>query len=249
VKVIKKISSPEKKRVLGVIPARFNSTRFPGKPLALIKGKPMIQRVYERCQRSALIDDLIVATDHPQIQKTVESFGGRVKMTSANLPSGTDRIVEAILDDPAEIIINIQGDEPLIDPALIDQTLQPCLQGRAQVSTPVMEIDNEDVALDPNIVKVVTTPDWKILYFSRTPIPSHRMEGKKTWLQHIGLYVYNRETLLQYSQWSPTPLEQKEKLEQLRLLEHGITILAVLTRYQGCAVDVPADIQKVEQWL
>ncbi|MDT8444918.1 MAG: 3-deoxy-manno-octulosonate cytidylyltransferase [Desulfuromonadales bacterium] len=241
-----------------VIPARYASTRFPGKPLANLCGKPMIQWVYERSALCESVDRVIVATDDDRIARAVESFGGNVVMTRSDHTTGTDRLAEvaAGLDD--ELIVNVQGDEPLIDPVMIQAAVAPLL---ADSSIPMGTLKTPLTSLEdyrnPNVVKVVTDQLGFALYFSRAPIPYPRdfYNGlEQRWRElatarHIGLYVYRRAFLLQYPHLKATPLETQECLEQLRALEHGYRIRVAATTLIGLGVDTPEDLERVREIL
>lgn len=238
-----------------VIPARYASTRFPGKPLADLCGKPMIQWVYERSCLCESVDKVIVATDDSRIEDAVKAFDGNVIMTRPDHATGTDRLAEvaAQLDD--EIIVNVQGDEPLIDPAMIQAAVEPLLKDASipmgTLKTPLTSVEEY---LNPNVVKVVTDQKGFALYFSRAPIPYPRdfsddLESRWQELataKHIGLYVYRREFLLEYPNLPTTPLEKQESLEQLRALEHGYRIMVAETDLVGQGVDTPEDLEKVK---
>jgi len=240
--------------VFGIIPARFASTRFPGKPLADIAGRPMIQHVYERACRAKLLDEVMVATDDLRIFEAVVGFGGEAIMTAATHPTGTDRLAEvARRMTGVDIIINIQGDEPLIDPSAIDAVIAPLRDDATVVMSSAMaSMPDFTRAWDPNIVKVVTDQQGFALYFSRAPIPSPRgaVTGPGPWMRHLGLYGYRREFLLIYAALSPTLLEQTEQLEQLRALEHGYRIRMVeLVEDHSIGVDTPEDLARVRAVL
>jgi 3-deoxy-manno-octulosonate cytidylyltransferase (CMP-KDO synthetase) len=244
-------------KITAIIPARYGSTRFEGKALADICGKPMIQHVYERTTRSSLVSDVVVATDDERIAAAVRKFGGRVEMTSTGHETGTDRLAEVAGRIESDIIVNVQGDEPLIEPAMIDEAIEPLVgDGSIMMSTLKSRIKSLHDFLSPNVVKVVT--DWEgfALYFSRSPVPNFRdkwndlkdekfSSGKLLCYKHVGLYVYRREFLLQFSQMSPTYLELSEKLEQLRVLENGYRIKVVETSHDSIGVDTPADLAAV----
>jgi 3-deoxy-manno-octulosonate cytidylyltransferase (CMP-KDO synthetase) len=242
-------------RVVAIIPARYASTRFPAKPLADIHGKPMIQHVYERTQMAGLVDEVIIATDDERILTAAHSFGARAMLTSPRHETGTDRLAEVVAELPnTELIVNVQGDEPMIEADMIDAAIAP-LYGNTNISmgTLMARIDTQDDFLNPNVVKVVTDQRGMALYFSRSSIPHTRDAGSGTMqtlgYRHIGLYVYRRDFLLRYPQLEPTPLEQAEKLEQLRALEHGYRIHVALTTHQSLGVDTPEDLEKVKAAL
>ncbi len=234
----------------GVIPARFGSTRFPGKPLHVIAGKPLIQWVYERASAAELLDSVVVATDDERIFQAVLSFGGRAVMTRSDHPTGTDRIAEVVEGLDCHIVVNIQGDEPLIEPALIDRAVShfTSLPG-FRFGSAMTQLSSEDDINNPNIVKVVAASDGRALYFSRSPIPYRRAKTPLPVYQHIGFYVYSREFLLAFPKMQPSPLEQAECLEQLRALENGVRIDMIETDYRGAGVDTPEDAARVEKIL
>lgn len=241
-----------------VIPARYGSTRFPGKPLAKITGKPMIQWVWEAATRCSCVDEVIVATDDDRIAAAVAAFGGNVVMTRADHPTGTDRLAEVAKQVTSDLIVNVQGDEPLIDPAMIETAIGPLLQDEdtpmGTLKTPLTSLEEYR---NPNVVKVVTDRRGFALYFSRAPIPYPRdfiIDLSERWrdlatAKHVGLYVYRRNFLLDYPHLPATPLEQQENLEQLRALEHGYRIAVAETSLVGCGVDTPEDLAKVEELI
>lgn len=233
-------------KVLGVIPARYGSTRLPGKPLKDLAGKPMIQHVYERANKADLIDNLIVATDDSRIAETVESFGGKVMMTSSDHSTGTDRVAEVARKKDAEFTINIQGDEPLIQADVIDSVVSALRTNTPQVATPISPIKRESALTNENTVKVVTDNEGKALYFSRSKIPHGG--STETTFKHIGLYGFRTNLLLDYIGME-SDLESAEDLEQLRLLENGYEIQTVTTDYDSKEVNVKSDIPVVEQEL
>jgi len=247
-------------KVIGIIPARYKSSRFEGKALANILGKPMVQHVYERAIRAKTLDDIIVATDDKRIFDCVKSFSGKVVMTSADCPTGTERVAEVAADKDgvlslkdSDIIANVQGDEPLFEPEMLDQMIQPFFDDPSiQVSTLAQLISSEEDYRNPNVVKVVMDKNGFAMYFSRAPIPGSKTqkwhEGIKSY-RHIGLYAYKRSCLLKFVRMSPTPFEQTEGLEQLRFLENGIPIKVVETQYSTIGVDTPLDLQKVVEVL
>lgn len=246
-------------KVAAIIPARYGSTRFPGKPLALIQGLPMIQHVYQRVSGATSLDQVIVATDDQRIFDAVESFSGEVRMTRDDHPTGTDRLAEVAEHLDADLIVNVQGDEPLIDPRMIDQAVRPLLDDATiRMGTLASRIDRADDLHNPNVVKVVKDRRGMALYFSRAPIPWPRDLNRQQlaevlpddrFLRHIGLYVYQRELLLSYPKWPKTPLEQLENLEQLRALERGIQLHVAMTEFDCHGVDTPEDLERIEQAL
>ncbi|SNB44794.1 3-deoxy-manno-octulosonate cytidylyltransferase [Geobacter sp. DSM 9736] len=248
-------------KITAVIPARFASTRFPGKALADIMGKPMVQHVYERTARASLISDVVVATDDKRIADAVRAFGGRVEMTSPDHETGTDRLAEVAGHLSSDIVVNVQGDEPLIEPGMIDEAVMPLtLDPGIVMGTLKSRIRTLHDFLSPNVVKVVTDAEGFALYFSRSPLPNFRdkwndlkdeafASGKLLCYKHVGLYVYRREFLLKYAQMPPTFLEMAEKLEQLRVLESGYRIKVVETLHESVGVDVPNDLEKVLERL
>lgn len=242
---------------IGVIPARYGSTRFPGKPLALISGKPMIQYVYESSLQSKAFDAVYIATDDIQIEQVAHDFGASVVLTPNTLQSGTDRVHAAIqrlklqkkISVPS-VIVNIQGDEPLCPPELFRELISTFEQSKSEICTPISSIENEEDFLNPNVVKVVINNDKNALYFSRTPIPySKGFNADFQRFKHIGLYAYSLEVLEFFANSSPSSLELQENLEQLRLLQQGYSIRCFETDYTSVAVDKPEDIQKVESIL
>lgn len=236
-------------KIVGLIPARYHSTRLPGKPLALINGRPMIEHVYKRAVQSAYLEEVWVATDDLRIKETVEGFGGQAVMTSASHATGTDRLAEAAAKLEAEIIVNIQGDEPLIDPVMIDTAVKPLLNHpELQMATLKQEITAEEDKNSPNVVKVVTDCHNLALYFSRSLMPYPRVKGAKVY-KHIGLYVYRKDFLLQFSKMPQTPLEISESLEQLRALENGYAVYVAETDCSSVGVDTKEDLLKVEEIL
>lgn len=237
-------------KIAAVIPARFASTRLEGKPLADICGKTMVQRVYERALKADL-SEVVVATDDERILDAVRSFGGKAVMTSPFHASGTDRVAEAASSIQADIIVNLQGDEPLIDPSLISAAIEPmaadCSIAMCTLKTP---ITHEEEYLDTNAVKVTTDRDGFALYFSRSPIPFCRKGFSALPLpayKHIGLYVYRRDFLFEFTRLKPTPLELSESLEQLRAIENGYKIKVVEVKYNPVSVDTPEDLEKVRR--
>ena len=242
-------------KIIGIIPARFASTRFPGKPLALIAGKPLIQHVVEQCLKAKSLREVIVATDDTRIWEVAQNFC-RVEMTRPEHPSGSDRIAEVAERCDGDAILNIQGDEPLIDPLVIDAVANALAHN--EMSTAATPVRNPAEYDNPNVVKVVVNTAGRALYFSRRTIPylreaaSHPVPEQLAafpFLKHLGIYGYRRETLLRLVKFPVSPLENAEKLEQLRALENGIQIAVVKVDYDSMGVDVPADVARVEKLL
>ncbi len=239
--------------VLAVIPARYASTRFPGKPLTLIAGRPMIQHVVDRVRAAGRVSAIVVATEDDRIMKAAAEFGAQAIMTRSDHRTGTDRVAEVAVHMPADIYVNVQGDEPLIDPVAIDAVIEAMAEDdEIQIATPCSAILAPNDIMDPNIVKVVTDFEGNALYFSRAPIPWVRDTGAKVaarhW-KHIGLYAFRRAALLEFPTLPPGELERLEQLEQLRWLENGFRIRVVETQYDAVSVDVPEDVARVEKIL
>ena len=242
--------------IVGIVPARYASTRFPGKPLALIAGKPLIQHVVEQCQKAKSLNEVIVATDDTRIWEVAQNFC-RVEMTRPDHPSGSDRIAEVAGRCQCDAVVNIQGDEPLIDPKVID-AVAGALE-RDEMSTAATRIREPGELDNPNVVKVVVNAAGRALYFSRRTIPYLREAASPesvrgqlaafAFLKHLGIYGYRRETLLRLVKFPVSPLENAEKLEQLRALENGISITVVKVDYDSVGVDVPGDVKRVEALL
>ena len=235
-------------KVLCVIPARYASTRLPGKPLKDIAGKPMICRVYDRAVQAQKVADTVVATDDERIVAAVEAHGGRAMMTRADHPTGTDRLAEVAAAFPAvDLIVNVQGDEPLIEPGLIDELVTAFEEDAAlQMATVKTRMDDPEEIANPNNVKVVTDKQGYALYFSRSVLPYPRNAGCPVY-KHIGIYAYKRDFLLNYAKMPVTPLEQSESLEQLRALENGYRIKVVETTAKFVGVDTAEDLAKVNE--
>ena len=242
-------------KIVGIIPARYASTRFPGKPLAPVAGKPLIQRVVEQCQKAESLSEVIVATDDARIADAAKKFC-RVEMTRAAHPSGTDRIAEVAARCACDAVVNIQGDEPLIEPSVIDAVAGALRDN--EMSTAATRIKNPAELDNPNVVKVVVNAAGCALYFSRRTIPYLREAASGSvseqlaafaFLKHLGIYGYRRETLLRLVKFPVSPLEKAEKLEQLRALENGIQIAVVKVDYDGVGVDTPEDVARVEKIL
>ena len=255
--------------IAAVIPARYHSSRFPGKPLVDICGKPMVQHVYERAKSAALVGEIMVATDDVRIADVVRKFGGKVVMTSPDHCTGTERVAEVAGGIEAEIIANIQGDEPLIRGEIIDEAIRPLISDESiHISTLKSPITRISDWFNPNVVKVVTDREGFALYFSRSPIPFFRGESRGdgrflsseqelkddslpsgSLYRHIGLYIYRRSLLLSIAQMEPTPLEMAEGLEQLRLMENGCRIKVIPIDYHPLSVDTPGDLREVREKL
>jgi 3-deoxy-manno-octulosonate cytidylyltransferase (CMP-KDO synthetase) len=239
------------RKILGVIPARYASTRFPGKVLAQISSKSMLQHVYERASQARYLTNTIIATDDDRVVQAARRFGAIVRLTHSDHLSGTDRVAEIASGENADIVVNIQGDEPLIDPAAIDAAILPLAhEPEIVMATLKKKIEDPREVGDPNVVKVVTDRAGDAIYFSRCPIPFIR-DGSAgatgVHFKHVGLYVYRRDFLLQYSLLPVGPLEQAEKLEQLRALENGFRIRVVETEYESLGVDTPEDLERVSR--
>ena len=236
---------------IAIIPARYQSSRLPGKALADIGGRPMIEHVYRRAAAARSIAAVIVATDDERIHRAVRAFGGDSRMTSSSHQSGTDRIAEVAAELTCTVVVNVQGDEPLIEPAMIDEAVAPFSADTSlMMSTLRRRIDDEADRENPNVTKVVVDRDDFALYFSRAPVPFTRANCRPApaW-RHIGLYVYRRECLLRLAALPPTDMERSEALEQLRALEHGIRIKAVETEFDSIGVDTPEDLERVRTAL
>jgi 3-deoxy-manno-octulosonate cytidylyltransferase (CMP-KDO synthetase) len=241
-------------QVVAVIPARFDATRLPGKPLADIGGRPMIEHVCRRAAAARGVDAVVVATDDERIATTVRGFGGIAAMTSATHRTGTDRIAEVAAGLPCEIVLNLQGDEPLIEPETIEAVIAPLIADpMLEMSTVCVGISNRSDYDNPNVVKVVKDRTDRALYFSRAPVPYFRSDPGSRLpapaYKHIGLYGYRRTFLLKFAMLAQTPLERAESLEQLRALEHGYRIQTVETRYDSIGVDTPEDLERVRRQL
>jgi 3-deoxy-manno-octulosonate cytidylyltransferase (CMP-KDO synthetase) len=240
-------------KIIGIIPARYGSSRFPGKPLALIAGRPLIQHVVQRCQRAQSLAEVIVATDDTRIWEVAQNFC-RAEMTALDHASGTDRIAEVARRNACDAVINIQGDEPLLDPAVVDAVAAGL--ERSEMSTAAAVLTDPAELANPNVVKVVVNAAGQALYFSRRTIPYVRDAAPGAeplaafpFLKHLGLYGYRRETLLKLTALPVSPLERAEKLEQLRALENGIQIAVVKVNYDSVGVDVPGDVKRVEKMM
>ncbi len=239
-------------KIIGIIPARWGSTRFEGKVLAKIGDKPMIQHVYERARQAKLLDGILIACDDERILKAAQKFGARAVLTAVNHPSGTDRIAEAAKNISCGLVINIQADEPLIKAAVIDELALAMREEKmAPVGTLIKKIENKEEIENPHIVKVVIDQHKYALYFSRSVIPYPRDQNNYTgiYYKHLGIYAYRKDFLLNYKNLPKSNLEETEKLEQLRVLEAGYKIKTVLTDIETIGVDTPEDLQRVEKLL
>jgi 3-deoxy-manno-octulosonate cytidylyltransferase (CMP-KDO synthetase) len=244
---------PDNPIVVGVIPSRYASQRLPAKPLVDLIGKPMVQRVYEQAKKARLLDRVVVATDDARIEKCVHSFGGEVMLTSPDIQSGSDRVAAVASQMEGSIFVNVQGDEPLIAPEMIDQAVRLLLEDTLiHVGTLVKIIDTAADLMNPNVVKVVLNHSMHALYFSRSPIPYIRDEAdtanwleRHTFYKHIGLYVFRREFLMQYEHLPASHLEKAEKLEQLRVLEAGTIIKTGITKFDSIPIDTREDVERV----
>src|SRR5467141_2384313 len=239
--------------VIVVIPARYGSTRLAGKPLISLAGKPMIQRVYERAKLAQQVNRVIVATDDERIVKAVEGFGGEARMTRSEHRTGTERVAEVAAREEGNVFVNVQGDEPLLDPAAIDVAVNSLLEEpQASISTVATPIKTPGDIMDPNVVKTVLDFDGNALYFSRAPIPWVRDTASKIQvrhLKHLGLYVFQRDALLEYPTLPQGELERVEQLEQLRWMENGWKIRVAEVEHDAVSVDVPEDVARVEELL
>lgn len=240
-------------KILGIIPARYASTRFPGKPLADINGKPMIQRVYEQAKKCKLLSDVVVATEDKRIEAAVKNFKGKTVMTAGKHASGTDRCYEAMIKsgNKFDAVINIQGDEPFIDPEQINKVASRLQDKNVQLCTLIKKLNSKEELVDPNIVKVIVNTRKEAVYFSRTAIPYYRGKDLSEWLKlhtyykHIGIYGYRSNVLAAITELDRTPLEIAESLEQLRWIENGYKIAVDFTNNESQAVDTPADLERL----
>lgn len=243
----------EKSKVVGVIPARYSSTRFEAKVLVDILGKPMIQWVWERARQVKILDELIIACDDERVAEVARGFGAQVVMTAKGHTSGTDRIAEVVNPIEVKVVVNIQGDEPLVHPTMIDSVARAILSDSSiSVATIIRKIENLQDISDPHVVKVVKDKNDFALYFSRSPIPFHARNSDITapvYYKHIGLYGYSKDFLFTYKNMASSNLERTEKLEQLRVLEDGYKIKVIETKYDTIGVDTPEDLEKVKEYL
>jgi 3-deoxy-manno-octulosonate cytidylyltransferase (CMP-KDO synthetase) len=238
--------------IVAIIPARYASTRLPGKALADLDGRPMIEHVYRRAASAGAVSQVIIATDDLRIARRAAEFGGAVRLTRASHETGTDRIAEVAATLDCDVVVNVQGDEPLIDPGAIAELVKPFESDRSvQMTTLFRRIHDSNELTNPNVTKVVLDRGGFAMYFSRAPIP-HIRDPRGGWpplYRHIGLYAYRRSTLMVLAGLEPTPLERAESLEQLRALEHGIRIKAVETSYESFEVNTPEDLDQVRKLL
>jgi len=246
---------PAALRIVAGIPARYGSSRFPGKPLALLAGRPLIEHVYRRVASVAEISEVVVATDDARIVAAVEAFGGQARLTSSAHRSGTDRLAEVFATVECDVVVNVQGDEPLIQPEAIRQALEPFwLDAQLQVSTLKTRIRELGTLMSPHAVKVVTDAEGYAVNFSRRPDPpvgpgiAVDLE-RVVYFKHLGLYAYRRAFLLEFAKWPPSPREEAEKLEQLRMLDHGVRVRVVETPHDSIGVDTPEDLARAEAAL
>ena len=240
-------------KTVAIIPARLASTRLPRKVLADICGKPLVQHVWERVTQVPNIQQIIVATDSDEVAEVVTGFGGQAMLTDPACQSGTERIASLLPHLTADLVLNVQGDEPLVDPGMLEALVAGWLAAPCDLITPVYRITTQEELTNPNVVKVARAHDGRALYFSRSPIPFVRDAPQENWLAHaqfwghIGVYGYRPSVLAQYAQVPASPLQTAESLEQLRFMEAGYAIFTVETTYRSIAVDVPADLDKVRQ--
>jgi 3-deoxy-manno-octulosonate cytidylyltransferase (CMP-KDO synthetase) len=239
-------------KAIGVIPARYASVRFEGKVLADLGGKPMLQHVWEAAKKAKSLDGVVIACDDERIQKAALDFGADVVMTAKGHTSGTERVIEVVADRDVKVVVNIQGDEPLIHPTMIDDVAYPLIaNAELFMATLMKRIEHEGEIADPNVVKVVVNKKGNALYFSRCPIPFVRDDepGMRVHYKHIGLYAYTKEFLFTYKKLPVSKLEQYEKLEQLRVLDNGYPIRVIETKHETIGVDTRADLERVKELL
>ncbi|MER3433498.1 MAG: 3-deoxy-manno-octulosonate cytidylyltransferase [Leptolyngbya sp. ERB_1_1] len=238
-------------KILAVIPARYRSQRFPGKPLVLIGDRPMVQWVYDAAKQCAVFDQVVVATDDQQIADCVKGFGGVVEMTRSTHETGTDRVAEvAERYSDMEVVVNVQGDQPFVTPTMLTELVTPYLEGeQPEMITLACALTEESAYLDPNVVKVICDRHHRALYFSRASIPYYRNSGSAPVFHHLGLYAFQRSFLASYTSLTPTPLEQCEALEQLRVLEHGYHIRVCQTQVAVPEINTPEDLLKAQSFI
>lgn len=236
-------------RIAAVIPSRYGSSRFPGKPIALIAGKPMIERVYRQVEKSRCFEKIVVATDDQRIARVVKGFGGEVVFTASSINSGTERVWEVMKGEPVDAVVNIQGDEPLISEKLIADVHRVLSSGENGMVTAAFWNDSYEEYISPQVVKVVFNRKSQALYFSRSPIPFAQRDAFSGFYQHVGIYGYTRDVLNSFFRLPEVAMESSEKLEQLRFLSDGQIIKILITPFRSHGVDVPEDIGKIEHLL
>ncbi len=239
------------KNAIGVIPARFGSTRFPKKVIADLNGKPIIQHIWENCKKAKMLDDLVIATDNDEVMEVIKSFGGKAVFTSPDHMTGTDRIAEVVNAIDVNVIVNIQGDEPLIQAEMVDSLVRTILDHKnISMASLMKKMENLDEINNPNVVKVIVDKNGFAIYFSRSPIPYPRLkEEAKLYYKHLGIYAYTKDFLYEYTNLPKSYLEKCESLEQLRVLENGYKIKMVETKFDTIGVDTPDDLEKVKSRL
>ncbi len=232
-------------KVIGIIPARFSATRFMGKVLADLGGKPVVQHVWENAKKAKLFEDLIIATDDERVVKAAEDFEAKVLYTSPDQPSGTDRLIEVVNPIDVEVIVNIQGDEPMVRPEMLDELARAVLDDKdVYMATLAKKIEDKSEIEDPNVVKVVKDKNGFALYFSRATIPYPRHKNTLQYFKHLGLYAYTKDFLFEFSNFQKSHLEMTEGLEQLRVLENGYKIKVVETEFDTIGIDTPEDLER-----
>lgn len=238
-------------KILAVIPARYSSQRFPGKPLVKIGDRPMVQCVYEAANQCSVFDQVVVATDDQRIADCVKGFGGVVEMTSSTHETGTDRVAEVAERYPEmDVVVNVQGDQPFVTPVMLSELVTPYLEGeQPDMTTLACPLAEESAYLDPNVVKVICDRHHRALYFSRAPIPYYRNSAPAPVFHHLGLYAFRRDFLANYASLTPTPLERCEALEQLRVLEHGYQIRVCQTQVAVPEINTPEDLLTAQSFI
>ncbi len=233
---------------IGVIPARHGSTRFEGKVLADLMGKPVVQHVYESAMKAKMLNDVIVATDDERVRKCVVNFGGKALLTSSGHQTGTDRLTEVINPMDVKVVVNIQGDEPLMHYTVIDELVRTLLEDSSlDIATAIKPIKDKDELTNPNVVKAVIDREGFAMYFSRSPIPFERDTNPRTFYKHLGIYAYTKDFLFTFTNLPKTELEKVESLEQLRALEHGYKIKTVETSFETVGIDTPYDLERAKR--
>jgi len=235
---------------IGIIPARYNATRFEGKVLADLLGKPVVQHVWEKACRASTLSDLIIASDDQRVIEAVHNFGGKAILTSVNQPSGTDRLAEVVNPIDVKIIVNIQGDEPLLHPTMIDELVRTMQEDESiSMATVIKKIEQNEELMNPNVVKVVIDRFNNALYFSRSPIPFEKGEPSKIFYKHLGIYAYTKDFLFTFTNLPKSNLEKAESLEQLRALENNYKIKTIETKFDTVGIDTPDDLEKARELL